>query len=189
MKELMHKIVPAVLVIFLFTGVSLAASDMATKKYDHAITEKKINFSWTIVDADIHISLSAPTTGWVGIGFNPSNRMKDANYILGYVKDGKVEITDDYGKGAVAHVSDTKAGGVVNVSHVSGVEESNITTISFVIPLNSGDAQDQVLDITGETKVLLAYGPDRDSFRTKHEEYSVLKVNLESGKYNSVPMK
>ena len=37
------------------------------------------------------------------------------------------------------------------------------------------------IDQRGETVVLLAYGPDRDSFKVKHKFRTAMKVNLATG--------
>lgn len=176
------RLLPLLLAVFAIFGLSpVAAGD-----YEHKITEKKIVFEWKLNGPNIDIKLSAPTTGWVGIGFNPSEKMKDANFIVGYVKKGKVMITDDYGKTKTTHSKDTKGGGKKDVSGMSGSEENGVTTIAFTIPLNSGDSLDSPLDINGDTTVLLAYGAGRDSFKSRHKVHAVLKVNLSTGTFKDI---
>lgn len=174
-------LIPVVLGIMIVSG-SLPVTASA---YDHKITEKKITFEWKVNGANIDIRLSAPTTGWVGIGFNPTDQMKDANFIVGYVKKGKVKVSDDYGKTKKTHSKDTKAGGKKDVTGISGGEENGVTTIVFTIPLDSGDAKDKALDINGVTTVLLAYGAGRDSFKSRHKVHAVLSVNLSSGEFKN----
>lgn len=79
--------------------------------YKHSAAIEQITFSWTVEGELLHIKLSAKTTGWVGVGFNPTKDMKDANFILGYVKKGKVKLRDDYGSSLRKHSKDTKDGG------------------------------------------------------------------------------
>ena len=79
-------------------------------EYDHSIDLNEIKFLWKITEDSIHIKLSAKTTGWVGIGFNPSQEMKDANLILGYVKDGTPKVTDHFGTTNRQHMKDKKVG-------------------------------------------------------------------------------
>lgn len=170
------------LATFLISGMAtVTAAD-----YDHKLTSKKITFEWKINGANIDIRLSAPTKGWVGIGFNPSTQMKDANFIVGYVKNGKVKVTDDYGKSKKTHEKDSKAGGRKDVTGISGSEENGATTIAFTIPLNSGDSKDKALDINGDTTVLLAFGAGRDSFKSRHKVHEILSVNLSSGVFKNI---
>lgn len=168
------------LTILLFASFGVAAD------YDHKIEAANMSFEWKVNGENIDIRMAAPTTGWVGIGFNPTKQMMDANFILGYVKKGKLRIADEFGKTTRAHAKDTKSEGTMDVLNATGSEENDITTIAFTIPLNSGDKLDQALDPMAETTVLLAYGSGRDSFRTKHKEYATLKVNLSTGEFKDV---
>ena len=150
--------------------------------YAHEVNAKKMSFAWTVNGDKLDVKLSADTTGWVAVGFNPADAMKGANYILGFVKDGKVTLSDDFGDSPTGHKPDDKLGGTEDVTLVGGSEENGATTIEFSIPLASRDANDgSNIDVNGETVVLLAYGPDRDSFKIKHKFRTAMKVNLATG--------
>lgn len=153
----------------------------AAAEYDHQTEVRGMTFSWKVDNENLHIKLTAKTTGWVGIGFNPTEGMKDANYILGYVKRGKVELTDDYGNSAINHKSDEELGGTNDITVVGGEEKGRETVLEFSIPLDSGDQYDSVLDPDGDTVVLLAFGGNRDSFRSKHRSNYIITVNLSTG--------
>ena len=157
------------------------ASSLVAADYAHEVEAKKMTFAWTVNGKQLDVRLRADTTGWVAIGFNPTKRMQGANYILGYVKDGKVALADDFGDAPTGHKPDTKLGGTEDVTVVGGSEENGRTTIEFSIPLASSDVNDGTIDSQGETVVLLAYGPDRDSFKLKHTFRTTMKVNLTTG--------
>lgn len=150
-------------------------------QYDHEVQDKKITFAWKVDGDKLAVKLSAQTSSWVGIGFNPSKMMKDANFVLGYVKDGKVEITDEFGDSDNNHSQDSKLGGTEDVTLVGGSEEGGMTTIEFIMPLQSADKNDTAITVDGDTTVLLAYGGGRDSFKAKHQYRTAVKVNLASG--------
>lgn len=166
-----------VLVFLLCGGDYVNAQD-----YDHDAKVKNMSFFWKIEGSDLKVKMTGKTTGWVGIGFNPSAQMKDADFILGYVKDGKAKITDDFGDKERTHKVDEKLGGITNTTLVGGTEDGGVTTIEFSMPLNSGDKTDTVIDPAGQTVVLLAYGGKRDSFKSKHKYRTTIKVNLSTGK-------
>ena len=172
-----------------FTHFALAALFVASTAtmsfaadYDHETKVKDMTFAWSVADKNLNVKISGKTKGWVGIGFNPTDQMEGANYILGYVKGGKAKVRDDYGDSKRNHKSDKKLGGTSDVTLVGGEEKGGNTTIEFTIPLNSTDKYDSVLDPNGETVVLLAYGSGRDSFTSKHKMRASIKVNLASGK-------
>lgn len=161
-------------------SLSLAHQAPAAE-YQHTLAVEQMSFSWTVNADALAVRLSAPTTGWLAIGFNPTDMMNNANIIIGYVKDGNVELSDDFGSGPTTHMPDDKRGGVSNVTVVGGGETGNTTTVEFSIPLNSGDVNDGVINPTADTKIILAYGPDRDSFKMKHQFAKAITVNLASG--------
>ena len=101
----------------------LFGTNLYAVEYDHTLEDKKISFSWTVDGEKIHIKLVAKTEGWVGIGFNPSKKMKDANFILGYVKKGVVKVTDEFGTSATGHKTDSKLGGTDDVETGAAVDE------------------------------------------------------------------
>lgn len=160
----------------------MIAGNVVAQEYDHTAKVEDMTFSWKIVDKAIQIKLSGETTGWVGIGFNPSSQMKDAGIVIGYVKKGKVTIEDDFGDEERGHKKDDKLGGKNDITVIGGEEKGKTTTIEFSMPLNSGDKYDSAIDPNGETVVLLAYGGSRDSFRSKHKFRTSIKVNLATGK-------
>lgn len=171
----------SILVFFIYSPIM--AEDI---QYTHKIDVKDMSFQWKIDGDLIHIKLAAKTKGWVGVGFNPSKMMKDANFILGYVKNGKPAVTDHFGTGERIHQSDKKTGGKNNISNIYGTEKNGNTEIGFTIPLNSGDSNDQEIRVNQDTKILLAYGAGRDSFRAVHKFRTKMSVNLVSGKYKKI---
>ncbi len=160
----------------------VCASFVSAGEYTHEVQAKKMSFAWKVNGDKLEVKLSAKTTGWVAVGFNPTDDMKGANYILGYVKDGKVTLSDDFGDSSTSHKADDKLGGTEDVTLIGGTEEGGKTTIEFTIPLASADANDGKIDVNADSLVLLAYGPpERDSFKTKHTFRTELKINLSTG--------
>ncbi len=164
------------LVVGLFVETTFAQS------YDHSLKVDEMEFHWKVEGSNLAVKVEGKTTGWVGVGFNPVKRMQGANFILGYVKGGKLKITDEYGNRTTGHTSDDKRGGKDSILASSGSESGGKTTIEFKIPLNSGDDADSVIDPNGKTVILLAHGK-RDSFRTGHNYYAIVEVNLNSGAF------
>ena len=174
MKKLMFFLLTTLLVC-LFTTALWAGT------YDHEVKAKNMTFAWKVDGDRLHAKMSAKTKGWVGVGFNPSKKMKDANFILGYVKDGKAEVADHFGTKATGHGEDSKKGGSDDVTLVAGTEDNGLTTIEFTLPMNSSDKMDGTLTADGDTILLLAYGPDRDSMKPRHKFKTTMTVNLSTG--------
>ena len=141
--------------------------------------EENWGFSWRFMGDEIEFTVSAPTTGWVGIGFNPSRMMADAHFVLAYVSGDTVHARDDYGTGRTTHAADVSLGGTDDVRVISGQEANGVTTVVFALPLDSGDAYDVVFT-PGETyTVLLAYGANSaNNFTGMHRGRTSIEVVL-----------
>ncbi|MDB4433303.1 DOMON domain-containing protein [bacterium] len=171
-----------------------AAKQLLTKEelggYAHGLEVGDMRFLWKAQQESIDIKLAAKTTGWVGIGFNPdmSEDMKGANFIIGYVKDGKAEAFDHYGIMEGKHREDEKIGGTADFSDLSGSETNGTTELAFSLPLDTRDSVDTVLNLASENTVLLAYGRS-DSIVLKHRFRAVLRVNLSTGEQRVIKIK
>jgi hypothetical protein len=142
-------------------------------------TDKGITLKWKVEGETLKVKVSAPTTGWVAAGFDPSRMMKGANNIIGYVQEGKAEIRDDFGNGLFSHKADTELGGKDDITNRGGKEENGTTEISFTIPLNSGDDKDKPLSAEKTYKVILAAGAnDADNFTSKHKKIGKVEIKL-----------
>jgi PKD repeat protein len=137
-----------------------------------------MTLEWRSDSANLHIRLSAPTTGWVAVGFNPSSMMKDANFIMGYVVGNDAFISDQFGTAVTSHTPDADLGGSDNVFDSEGTQ-TGATRITFTIPLDSGDSYDQAL-VAGQTyKVIVAHGPDgADDFTTQHSARASVNIKI-----------
>jgi len=155
-------------------------------EYSHTLEVKDMQFSWTIEGDQIHVKLSAKTTGWVSIGFDPETAMQGANIIIGMVEKGKIEVADHYGDRKRGHRGDEDLGGKNNVINPSGSEKGGVTTISFTFPLNTGDAYDKPINPNGMSRVMLAYGSGRDSFRSSHPYRTVYEINYSTGENKKI---
>lgn len=180
MKKIFFTII---LVGFLAFLLPIAASAM---EYQHILEAKEMQFSWSIDDKNIHIMISAKTTSWVAIGFEPENAMQGANIVIGYIKNGTPKIEDHYGIRKTGHTSDKKLGGTDDVINPSGQEEGGVTTISFTLPLITEDKWDKPIKPSGTTRIILAHGQGRDSFSSVHPFRTVYDIDLSTGESKKI---
>jgi hypothetical protein len=159
------------------TAIAKDVKQSVNKDGYNEITSSKITMQWKIVGKDLEVIVTAPTKGWVSVGFDPTNIMKDANFILGYVDGDKVVVSDEFGNHFTSHAPDDSLGGSIDVKAGAGSETKKETTISFVIPLNSGDEYDKVLEEGVSYTVLLAFG-DKDNFTVRHRKRVKVEITL-----------
>ena len=167
----------------MFFSIPLSLSAM---EYQHKLEVKDMQFSWTIEGDQIHVRLSAKTTGWVGIGFDPEKAMLGANIIIGAVKKGRFKIEDHYADRKRGHSNDEKLGGTNNILNPSGTEQDGVTTISFSLLLNTGGKYDKPINPKGTTRIMLAYGSGKDSFKNHHPYRTIYEINLSSGENKKI---
>lgn len=165
------------LILILTLLLAIPPSGAFAREYDHEIKDDNITFAWTVNGTKLDIKISARTTGWVAVGFNPSNRMQGANIIIGYVTKNEVVIRDDFGFRETGHREDKNS----NITNQTGSEIAGVTTLEFTIPLNSGDPEDGVIQPAGDTKIIFAYGAGRDNLRTRHKYRATKTINLATG--------
>lgn len=125
---------------------------------------------YTRISGDVlYMALSASTQGWIAIGFDPEDRMKNADMIMGAVIEGKAVIKDMYSTGPFGpHPVDTQQGGSEDILAVGGMEKDGVTIIEFSRKLNTGDAKDKVIK-QGANKVLWAVG-ETDDITQRHSQ-------------------
>jgi len=138
-----------------------------------------VQLGWTVEGETLALTVSAPTDGWVAVGFEPTMAMKDADIVMGYVAGTETFVRDDWGDGPTSHRSDIELGGTDDVTNVSGSESGLSTTLSYTIPLDSGDPFDHVLVPGTTVKVLLAYGREGDDgFTGYHAWAETVEIDL-----------
>lgn len=142
----------------------------------------KMSFQWRVDGPLLHVRLKAPALGWVAVGFNPSFAMKGASFVIGYVENGQVFVSEEFGTSESEHKPGTSLGGQHRITNVFGTQTNGITEIGFSIPLDPGDATHRKIDPAAETTVLLAYSATMANFRSKHSYRAAFHINLTTGK-------
>ncbi|AIF68956.1 hypothetical protein PAP_02640 [Palaeococcus pacificus DY20341] len=140
------------------------------KEYAHelSLAGGKLIVYWRNDDEYLYMALKGQTTGWVAIGFEPTQSMKDADMIFGWVKDGEVTVLDLYSTGTYGpHPPDENLGGTNDILEYAGKEESGYTIIEFKRKLNTGDQYDKAF-VRGQTIKFIFAMADDDEFTLKH---------------------
>jgi hypothetical protein len=137
----------------------------------------KFTFSYTVAGKNLNAIISYPAIGWIAVGFNPKNVMQDANFIIGTIVNGKASLSDEFGDGMFSHVPDTTIGGANNIIAGDVKQDSGQTTMTFVIPLDSGDPKDSKLVPGQKVKLVFANGAAND-IRKKHKYNAKTSITL-----------
>jgi hypothetical protein len=145
---------------------------IADGEYDMMVSYDDDRFVvyWTFTGTELWMGISAETTGWVSIGFDPVDRMKDSDMVFGWVENGDVlSIYDAYSTGVHGpHDPDTDQGGTDDISEAAGTEVTGWTTVEFRRDLSTGDPWDKDIPTAGTIPVMWAVGP-KDDFKSQHD--------------------
>ncbi len=144
------------------------------EEYPHVVAAAGVEFHWMNGTVLFFGALVSPGTGWVAVGFDPEYRMEGANIVFAWVTDGEVTVEDHYGTGPTSHGRDF----VPHILLYAGTEAGGSTTVEFVIPLNSGDPQDKLLERGKSHTVILAYHRSSDGFR-RHTARGQVEIDLD----------
>ncbi|MCQ8903490.1 MAG: DUF2202 domain-containing protein [Methanothrix sp.] len=123
--------------------------------------------SWKIDDEYLYMALNGSTRGWLAIGFEPSEWMKDADMVLGFV-DGGARVLDEYSTGNYGpHIEDTMLGGTDDIMEHGGRSYGTHTVVEFRRKLDTGDRFDKVLRPGQSVSIIWAMS-DRMDPAVKH---------------------
>jgi len=115
---------------------------------------------WKVHDGAIDVRVTYATNGWVGFGIGKTGTMEGSHIILGFALDGAATVADHFGYAHDRHGPQDKVGGKDSLTARDAQFADGKTTISFTMPLNTGNPKDPVL-VEGESyKVILANGGD-----------------------------
>jgi hypothetical protein len=161
------------------SSATLADPPSSSAAYADTVSQEGYMLCWRADDSLLHVMMSAPTTGWVAVGFHSEGAMKNANIIIGYVTGTAVHLRDDFGIDYTAHAEDVSLGGTSNLTVVGGSESNGRTSISFTIPLSTDDSRDREL-VPGEgCDIIMANGPNgADGFTEKHQWVGVATISI-----------
>ena len=148
-----------------------------------------ITVYWAHDGTYLYVGLVSPGTGWVGIGFGPSNTgMDGANMVMGYVDQQQVLVLSDHVGVGHGHFDDKTREGTNDILLSAGTESAGQTVIEFIFPLDSGDPNDHSFVAGGTYGVFFAYHESADDQSTFHTAFSqTLSVFVETG-VELVPM-
>jgi hypothetical protein len=142
-------------------------------------------FHWRIAEDTIFLAMEVKTEGWVAIGFEPSDRMKDADMIIGWVTgSGEVNVIDAYSTGVNGpHPPDTDIGGTRDILCYGGKEIGGTTIIELKRLLSTGDDRDKNIPATGELDIIWAFGQN-DNFDSEHTRRGYGTLDMATGEYS-----
>ncbi len=114
------------------------------------------------------MGLAGQAEGFVAIGFEPTQAMKDADMVMGWVSGGEATVLDLYSTGVYGpHPPDEELGGTDDILSFGGREADGWTVIEFERRMDTGDRFDQAFR-PGETVNIIWSISSTDSLEIRH---------------------
>ncbi len=145
--------------------------------YTHHVRESAtgIDLWWRNGLVVLLAGVRAPGTGWVSVGFDPQRMMLGADFIIGALTGAGLTVEDHHGHLPTGHRRD----GHEDILAAGGEIAEGTGALQFVIPLHSGDPQDNSL-VPGESyTMLLAYHRSSTSFAVRHTARGSTSITLD----------
>lgn len=193
-----HSILGVIVLTVLLLGAFAVAHEVGVKvdgqiaphEYQYLYHNNELNMDlyWSLDEdeGEIYIGLAAPAHGWVAFGLREPEEeeeeegkiMEGVDIVIGYVKDGKLSIQDNFANAPTGHAADTSLGGTDDVLQSAGSEDDWGTVIEFARKLDTGDSYDVAIPQV-KTEVYLAYNSTADDFVSYHGRESRAEVEFD----------
>ena len=124
-----------------------------------------MEISWKNDQEYLYLAMNGSTDGWLAIGFEPLEWMKNSDIIIASVQAGKAVARDEYCTGNYGpHIEDAMLGGTDDVKEFAGRNEAGRTIFELKRKLNTEDKFDKVFSPGQSISIIwaLSNNPDLD---------------------------
>tara|TARA_R110002096_G_scaffold126532_2_gene273525 strand:+ start:13876 stop:14364 length:489 start_codon:yes stop_codon:yes gene_type:complete len=126
------------------------------------ISKDGMKISWSHSGKIVNFKISAPTDGWIAIGFNPKKGISDTYLIMARIINNKVEVLEHYTLSPGNYKSLEALGDSNQAVVINGKESQNKTEIEFSLPISSKDKYRYDLSPGNSYNLLYAYSQSDD---------------------------
>lgn len=126
------------------------------------IEKNGMHLEWAFQGEWLHLTMQAPTRGWLAIGLNTSEGLAGTNLMMAAVQEAEVRLSDRYILAPGEHRSVEELGGVPSLILLEGRESAEQTSITFKMPVRASDRFHYNLEAGKKYHLLLAYSLEDD---------------------------
>jgi hypothetical protein len=123
----------------------------------------EMEISWKNDQDFLYLGLNGSTDGWLAIGFEPLEWMKNADIILASVQGSKTIVLDEYCTGNYGpHIEDTMLGGTNDIADFGGRKQAGRTLIELKRKLDTADKFDKAFSPGQAISIIWALSDSSD---------------------------
>lgn len=129
---------------------------------ENSFNKNGMSIKWYFEPHAICFEMSAPTTGWVAIGFNEHSGLQGAYLIMGNVKENVPSVVEYYTVSPGDYRPITSFGAKADIRNIEGFETSSKTTIKFSLPRKSSSSYQKDVKPGMKYSLIMAYSREDD---------------------------
>ena len=119
--------------------------------------------SWKNDEEYLYLALNGSTDGWLSIGFDPLEWMKNSDIILASVQGSTATVLDEYCTGNYGpHIEDTLLGGTSDITEFGGSKGAGRTVMELKRKLDTGDRFDKAFSPGQTISIIWALSENPD---------------------------
>jgi len=159
----------------LFFGISLLSFSAceAQEQKMQKISKKGMGVQWYFKNSRIFFTMSAPTNGWVTVGFNTTEKMTNAYLLMGRVVEHKAEVVEHYTIAAGNYKPIKALNGEIQVQNVSGYQKADTSVFQFSLPIEAVGKYQKNLSPGSKYIMTLAYSQEDD-----FQHHSIMRTSI-----------
>jgi hypothetical protein len=142
-----------------------------------------MEISWKNDPEYLYLALNGSTDGWLSIGFDPLEWMKNSDIILASMQGNTVTVLDEYCTGNYGpHIEDTLLGGTNDIVEFGGSKGAGYTVIELKRKLDTGDRFDKAFSPGQTISIIWALSENPDISLKHNVAYGEGIMTLTEGK-------
>lgn len=160
--------------VLLYGFAIVIGSDKYTEfQKGNKVIKNNMEVQWKYVENSIEFTMSAPTDGWVTIGFNNQESKAGCYLLMGRIQNGNVEVVEHYTQSPGNYKPISKYNVVPKVAGVRGEETGKSSTIEFSLPQKANCQYQKDLFPGKQYVMVLAYSQSDD-----FQHHSIMRTSV-----------
>ncbi|MAZ35868.1 MAG: hypothetical protein CL842_00265 [Crocinitomicaceae bacterium] len=143
----------------------------------NSVSKNGMEVSWEFNKDSVTFEMSAPTNGWVTVGFNSNEGMAGCYLLMGRIENDTVQVVEHYTQRPGEYAPISKYDVKPKVSSTSGFENGKMTKIKFSILQKAISKYQKDLFPNSDYVTVLAYS-ESDDFQHHSSMRTSVKVTL-----------
>lgn len=132
---------------------------------------------WQYRDGRVHFEVTAPTHGWVAIGFSKTESIEGTYLLMGRVVGDRAEVVQHFTVRAGNYPPFSELGIWSTIAHISGEEKDGQTLVRFSLPVQAQSGYERNLG-TGSIHYLHYAYSTSDDFNHHSRMRNQLNIKL-----------